>query len=248
MTVYLILGIAATIAALLIIFFLQRKNNSNDTNENILNFSEFRADDSSHPNSSIIITYPQITQLEYRKTNQLIEDFVNKLAEDAYGKNYQNLNMKLSYKITYTKNKLLSIVFEGIGNQTTSAYLNNLIFALNINLESESIVSLSDIYYITSETIEVIKKSFNKNFIPKKLEEWGVTKNSESYDKYLGQIKNVCPGDIEDALLDKKKFYFSEKSLVICTSVPHTIGDYFEAETEYQKLTEFLKTNKKPFC
>jgi len=247
MNIYIILACATTVAAIIIVLFLQRKNNSNKDDEIILNFSEFRMDDSSHPNSNIKITYPQIMQIEYRKTNQLIEDFVNNLAEYAYGNDYQNLNMKLTYKITCTKYSLLSIVFEGIGNQTSSAYLNNLIFTLNINLESESVISLSDIYYITSESTEIIKKSFSQSFIQKKLEEWGVTKNSESYDKYLDQLKNVSPNDIEGSLLDKNKFYFSEKSLVTCISIPHTIGDYFETETEYSRLTEFAKTDKKPF-
>lgn len=204
--------------------------------------------DTSHENSEVVIRYPQISDDRLEDINMLIKKFVENIASERYGEDYINLNLEVStYKITYYKNDLLSIVFEANGYVSTAASPNNFLSAINIDLETASIISLSDIYFIDDDFTKVIDNNFHEQFLPKKLKEWGINKDHELYNKYKKDLAFEGPCNLQDTILDKKRFYFSENTLVICAGVEHAIGDHFEIEVEFSELKEYLKTNIKPF-
>lgn len=205
--------------------------------------------DTSHENSKVVIRYPQIDDDSLEDINKLIKKFAENIASEMYGEDYINLSLDVStYEITYYKNNLLSIVFEANGYVSTAASPNSFLRAINIDLETASIISLSDIYSIDDDFAEVVDINFHEQFLPKKLKEWGINKDHELYDKYKKDLAFVGPCNLQGTLLDKKRFYFSENTLVICAGVEHAIGDYFEVDIEYSQLKDFLKNDIEPFA
>ncbi len=204
--------------------------------------------DTSHENSNVSIRYPQINAGNQDTINNLIRDFVENFASNAYGSNYVNLNLKVEkYNITYYAGNLLSIVFEANGNVSTAAYPNNFLYAITIDIESESIISLSDIYSIDDVFSSIIYNEFNEQFAPKKLKEWGINEDSDSYERDKEDLSHVGPFNLEGALANEKKYYLQENAVIICVTIPHAIGDYFQIEVKYSELNNFLKRKTLPF-
>lgn len=216
-------------------------------NSEKIEFSEMVFSDISHENSNISIKYPQIKDKNQIRTNEMIKNFVENMPLKTYGSDYINLKLNASYKISYNENNLLSIIFYVNGNVSTAAYPNNFLLAINIDLKTESVIKFSDIYTVEDDIIEVIKRNFKDQFIPKKLNEWGIKSNNESYENYISKLSSIRPYNVKNALSDEKKFYFSDDEVIICLEMPHAIGDYFEVEVKYKELRKFVKTNVEPF-
>ncbi|MBQ8180414.1 MAG: hypothetical protein IJ010_00340 [Ruminococcus sp.] len=204
--------------------------------------------DTSHENSNVLIRYPQINAENQDAINNLIRIFAENIASNVYGSDYVNLNLVVEkYNVTYYDENLLSIVFEANGNVITAAYPNNFLYSINIDIKNESIISLSDIYSIDDDFSSIIYNAFNEQFAPKKLKEWGINEESNSYERYKEDLSHVGPFNLEGALTNEKKYYLQENSVIICVTIPHAIGDYFQIEVKYSELNKFLKRKTSPF-
>lgn len=205
--------------------------------------------DTSHENSKVVVNYPQIKNDKQEKINKLIKEFAENIATETYGEDYINLSLDVSnYNIVYYKNNLLSIVFEAFGYVSTAAHPNSFFSSINIDLKTASIISFSDLYSINDEVIEIINNNFHEQFLPKKIEEWGIDEDDELYETYKNDLGFTRPNNLQNTIWDKKRFYFSENSIFISAGLPYAIGDHFEIEVEYTELRKFVKIDVEPFA
>ena len=232
------------VLCIVLVFVLIIRNVSKGKQEHSA-FYESTFLDTSHENSSVTVKYPQINDENYRTVNELIKNFAENIASDTYGSDYVNLNLDASYRIAYNDNELLSIVFEVQGYVSTTAHPNQFLSAINVNLSTETIISLSDLYSIEDGFVEVIDNDFHEQFTPKKLEEWGIKSDDASYEELKNKLFSVSV-NVQTVLFREECFYLSENAVIICVGIPHAIGDYFEIEVEYSELSDFLKTNGEP--
>ena len=77
--------------------------------------------------------------------------------------------------------------------------------------------------------------------------EWGINEESNSYERYKEDLSHVGPFNLEGALTNEKEYYLQENSVIICVTIPHAIGDYFQIEVKYSELNKFLKRKTFPF-
>lgn len=238
-------NILLTTLILIIICFLGISIKSEHSNDE---FYEETFVDTSHNNSNILIIYPQFESESKQSVNDLIINFVENFASSVYGSDYANLNLKVEkYNITYYNGNLLSIVFEANGYVSTAAYPNKFLHAINIDIKSESIISLSDIYSVDDVFSSIIYNDFYEQFAPQKLKEWGINEDDESYESYIKDLSYVAPFNLEGTLANEKKYYLQEDTLVFCVTIPHAIGDYFQVEVKYSELNNFLNRKTLPF-
>lgn len=139
-------------------------------------FKEEKYTDTENVNSCVTISYPQIDDQEYTQINNLIKNFVENIAENIYGNEYENVTLDLSYEVTYSDDKYISIVFSGQGNVSTAAYPNKLLIAVNIDVINSEILSFYDIYNKDDELLKTVSDNFNEQFVPMKLEELQIKK------------------------------------------------------------------------
>lgn len=221
-------------SVLIIICFLSISIKSDHSNHE---FYEETFVDTSHNNSNISILYPQFKTKNKNSVNDLIINFVENFASNVYVSDYVNLNLEVEkYNITYYDGNLLSIVFEANGYVSTAAYPNNFLYAINIDIGSVSIISLSDIYSVDDAFSSIIDNDFYEQFVPQKLKEWGINEDSDSYERYKEDLSYVGPLNLEGSLANEKKYYLQEDSVIICVTIPHAVGDYFQVEVKYSEL------------
>lgn len=205
-------------------------------------FSKVVFTDTSHENSNVKVEYPQIKDEEHKTVNELIKNFAEDLAVNVYSGDYSNLDLEVFYRITYQDSELLSIVFDGFGNISTAAYPNELLFAINVDLSDSKVLSFSDIFSVSNESLKIVGDNYHEQFILKKF--GGVTDgNAKAYE----DITYIGVNRLRDIISDDTKFYLSEKSVTVCVGLQHAVGDNFEIEVEYSELKDFIKLNKKPF-
>ena len=192
-------------------------NSSDYINGDLFQFTEGTFKDTSHENSEVNVKYPQINNGEYLEVNKIIKNFAESLPSDYYPYDYKNLSLDITYKIPYESEDYLSVVFEGGGYVRTAAHPNGFIYAININLTDESIVSFSDIYTVNSEVEQIVKDEFCDQFPTSKLKEIGIDSNDESYEE---EKENLLYGSsmwlrhINDILNGSSGFYFSKDGVV----------------------------------
>lgn len=189
--------------------------------------------DTSHNNSSVSIRYPQLENKNFEKVNKIIKDAIIGYVGNVYGADYINLKLNLDYRISFQSGTLLSVIFEGMGNVSTSAHPNNLFYGIVIDLENASKLNLRDVYIVNNNLINLIKQNVDtnvKSFL-----------NNYYDDSELIKQLNNPNNEVE------MSFYLTENKLGLSITVPHAIGDHIESEINYSDLRKNLILRKLPF-
>lgn len=210
-------------------------------NAKFYEFKEEKYTDTENVNSCVTISYPQIDDQEYTQINNLIKNFAENISENIYGNEYENVTLDLSYEVTYSDGKYISIVFSGQGNVSTAAYPNRLLTAVNIDVVNSEILSFYDIYNQDDELLKTVRNNFNEQFVPMKLEELQIKNSDDSFNEIKQQLSAIGINNIDELLTDNTKFYFTENSVCFCVDIPHAVGDYFVVTVEYSEIERFLK-------
>lgn len=209
---------------------------SDETTPEYYEFSKLVFTDTSHENSNVKVEYPQIKGKGHKTVNELIKSFAKDFAVNVYSDDYSNLDLEVSYRISYQDSELLSIVFYGFGNVSTAAYPNELLFAINVDLSDSKVLSFSDIFTVNNESLKIVGDNYHEQFILKK---FGGSTNDNA--KVYEDISYIGADRLRDIISDDTKFYLSEKSITICIELQHAVGDNFEIEVEYSELRDFIK-------
>ncbi|MBP1756529.1 MAG: hypothetical protein H6Q59_2927 [Firmicutes bacterium] len=182
--------------------------------------------------------YPQINGLiesdKEAKINQLITEDIMSFIE-AF--NESDVTLEINYDVPWKGEKLLSIRYYMYYYAEGAAHPNNNYKTLNIDLENEKIIRLSDVVNIDENFAKIMSMN----------------------SKYSGPLDPSQ--DLEDMLkdnklgIDAKTFlesdshqdyyssytYFTENTLGFSTSVPHALGDYALFEVSYADIKDYIK-------
>ena len=178
--------------------------------------------DNSHKNSTVTIKYPKILRdgQEDTQTNQMIRDVINDFIE-LYGSNYENLELEMDYQANIYHERILSILWRGLGNVLDTAHPINWSFTVNIDLNDKRQIQLKDIYPINNCMIKELRDSSKK--VDYK-EEW---LNTYTDDALMGKLEN------SDILFNGTYSFLADDELLIILEAPHVYGDYIELGIPY---------------
>ncbi|SEW32739.1 hypothetical protein [[Clostridium] fimetarium] len=231
---------------------------------NTSNFFSYSAKEKSAENH-IFFNYPQFkeTIANTDEVNELIMEFVelsvqNSCAGEFKGSlkdsteewnNKQNSvrTMNISYKITRSDFDYLSVTFDGGFNHIKAAHPLNYFNSLIIDLKKCEVVSLSDLYYINTDFVELVQKKIKEQIraglanklgvlideIPKKVEEYLLDLGNEALLEILQQAnKEINSGYF---------CFMTDDALGISVPIAHAYGDHFEIMIAYDELKSFVK-------
>lgn len=216
--------------------------NSND-NRDIITYCAKEKND----NNYIFFDYPQIADGDnVEKINDIVVEFVE-TALQKYIKNgfygdikgsteiwkwnneeYTLQAMDIDYKITRNDSDYLSITFEGLYNYKSSAHPIHYFDALIIDIKQCKKISLSDVYVIDSNLIQLVQQEAYYQ-LEEKIK-------SEYIDQYIEIIGKSLADNNSDIVA-----FFNDKSIGICIDIAYVLGDYCKILIDYDKLDEFIK-------
>lgn len=183
--------------------------------------------DNSHKNSSVEIKYPQLQgeSESFAAINKHIADTVKSFADAVYGDDYENLELKLDYKILYSEKDLLSVTFEGLGNVTSAAHPNNWFFALSYNLATGKQIRPIESVSVDSDFIKALREAVKSDSYK---EEW---LNGLDDDALYSLLKD------SDVLFKGNYSFYTKDAFGISLEVPHALGDHIELLIPYSSLS-----------
>ena len=162
---------------------------------------------------------------------------------DIYKQKGDNLSIDIDYKIKWMSKNLLSIQYIGTGFVDGGAYPNNISYTANYTLREGIKIKLTDFINLDENFVDKFQEGQYVKYDP----ELDVEKESKnelgriSKDeliKYLNEADNISIDNEMNVFS-----YFTEDSLGISVSVPHTIGDHVEIEIKYQDIVNNIKPN-----
>lgn len=142
------------------------------------------------------------------------------------------ISLSLEYRITYQREDLLSIVFEGLYNDRTAAHPIHLFFALNIEPQSGETVAFSDRYAIDDVLYDTFvayaERDITENAGGTWPEGWGTFSDTIcDKDSFLNGMRTSLGFSV----------FFTEEGVGISYPVPYALGDHMEVIIPYDVLT-----------
>ncbi|HCJ59118.1 MAG TPA: hypothetical protein DHV55_18545 [Clostridiaceae bacterium] len=212
---------------------LESDNKNSESNyKNDLSDMAYKISKASYIDKDIIINYPQLIHLndtkKYTEVNELIKNEALEVLGEYKGVENE-FSLEIDYNVKWKSSNLLSIQYLGISYIRGAAHPNNLVYTININLNSSDILKLRDIIKINDSFVERYKKG--------KYITWDPDLNLEAE----GVIKNILDNYTNRDLIqyfskDESFYYFTKDSLGISIGAAHVYGDHAEFEIKYQDM------------
>jgi len=187
---------------------------------------------------NVEVSFPEVEMLNEErqvKINNLILSEERKMLRDflEWG---DDLTLDIDYEIKANSNRLLSIVYIGLGFVQGAARPFWVFHTININVETGEKILLSDVVNVNERFIELLK-SENAVFINPDQRE-PVIDGFISTDRFLQRLQNADNSEFIGTAYKSGIFtYFTNDSLGISISVLHVLGGYARLEINY----DFLK-------
>lgn len=197
-------------------------------------------------NNYIFFDYPQIADGDnVEKINNIIVEFVEtalqKYISNGFNgdikssteiwkwdnEEYTLQAMDIDYTITRNDSDYLSITFEGLYNYKSSAHPIHYFDALIIDVKQCKKISLSDLYVIDSNLIQLVQQEAYYQ-LEEKIK-------GEYIDQYI-EIIGKSLANSNDIVV-----FFTEESIGISIDVIYALGDHCEVMIDYDKLNKFIK-------
>lgn len=183
--------------------------------------------------------YPQINGLmesdKEAKINQLITEDIMSFIE-AF--NESDVTQEIRYDVPWKGENLLSIRYYMFYNAEGAAHPNSNYKTLNIDLENEKIIRLSDVINIDVNFAKVMSKN-SKYSAP--LDSSQDLEDMLKDNKSGIDTKTFLEGDSQQDYYSSYS-YFTENTLGFSTSVPHALGDYALFEVSYADIKDYIKS------
>lgn len=196
------------------------------------------------------ISYPQFESLS-TKVNEIIKEealsLVNKYIDAA---KEGTLMAEIDYEVKYKTDKFLSVVFSGMVYVKNAAHPNFHCYSVNIDIENECRMRLSDFIELDDTFIEKIKA---ENFT---FEMWEDEETNETYyvnDYFPFDLERLsCADDNSAREINRYRMYgnsvysyLTKNKIGIVFPVPHPIGDYkvIELDKDEYMSEAFISKN-----
>ncbi len=190
------------------------------------------------------------------KNNKIITDFIssdlNRYTEDNFNGNikdhsiiwewddnaYNVMAMKIDYTVTRNTDQNFSVKFYGLINFKGAAHPIHYINALTIDTKKSEIISLSDLYKIDEDFLDLIRNEYNNQFydkMQKKAKEF-FPQSAEKIMKDLEEAKKA--GKSNDLIY---KYYLTDKEFVFIVPTIYAAGSYFETVIDFGKISSWSR-------
>ena len=189
-----------------------------EDNKEVINVKGYLVSKAVYSSGNISIKYPVVSGLgDVEETaNNIIYTKVMLMA--GYYIEPINPTIELSYTIKKLDSNILSIVYEGYGSDEGLAYPINFFYTTNIDLNTGTALSLSDLAVVDDDFIVALKiaPTLNNNNIPNYF-------NSLSDEDILYKLNN---SDQQDA--EVSSYICEDGTIGISVQVNHAMGDHLE--------------------
>jgi hypothetical protein len=184
----------------------------------------------------ITITYPQFLIQDKLKQN-IINDIIYEEMKLIlnYFPGHSELTLIINYDIKLMSNRLLSVVYTGVGFVQDSAGPLRVFFTTNIDIENGEKVILSDILDSYYRLIYILKSEYAKYSIPEARE---YIEEIISRDNFINRLKNADNSEFIGTVNKSEIFtYFNDSSLGISIGgLGRGVGNHVEIEFDYNLL------------
>ena len=191
-------------------------------------------------NKNIAIVYPQIQKLNNTEAERLICEEIEKTAFAVLSDFtvLNDMNIDVSYSVTYASADILSIHFIVRSFHSSQAYPLIRSFSANFLVETGKKLELTDVINVNDEFFVSFFNNFELSVEPE---------SKESYERILEDAKDALKienflGDKEDIYSDAHGF-FTEDALVVSIEVRYSNGSYALFKANYPDIKDFLKIN-----
>lgn len=196
--------------------------------------SKYTYETESFETKHVNIYYPHFTDLGSAQDsiNILVRDTAFHCAEDINGEKGADW-IQIRYRVKYNRGGLISVVFDGrccTGEDQSHFFL----YTLNIDVQKQKVIKLSDMITVQGSLIDVIKSgTYDSTDHWTDEDAFGKILNAKDWDTWMGELSGA--DSLDPAFTSS---YFTEDALVL--SLPGNEKIYHvEAIIPYSKLTEF---------
>lgn len=153
--------------------------------------------------------------------------------------------MHIDYRIERSDSDFFSVTFEGLYNNKAAAHPINYFNSLTIDLKKGEVVTLSELYRIDSDFVELIQEKFNEQIPAWLVEEKGYLPNEISglYEEIVSSYGGTI---LLESLQQTDKnsdcifhSYLSNTALGISVPLIYALGDHIEIMIAYEELEQF---------
>lgn len=146
---------------------------------------------------------------------------------------YTDCAMKVEYTIVRNDADYFSVTFDGLYNHKRTPHPTNYFQALTIDKHTGEFISMSDLYTVNSDLVQLIQAKIPEQFA----EKYGET--SEEITQAAEYVQNALNED--DMRDDEYPIFMTGKELGISISLIYALGDHFEVMIPYEELEAFKK-------
>ena len=188
--------------------------------------------------------YPQLfgENRDFSDVNELIRSYILNLP--GFSKDEESdqslITIYNDFKIAYGDDEIISIVFANSFSRKKSAHPMNSCITINIDLETVSLIKLSDVYEIDSYFLSILRENFNEQ-LSRRMGEERTELAATLFDicddnEWLKRL-NECDDLVKVGIYS----YFTKSGVAISCRIPYSLGDHFETIIPY----ELLEKNEK---
>ena len=193
---------------------IKEKYKSNDVS------NSYSINEEVYVDGNISIKYPVVSGLGNMEAIVNNALYIKMMLMSEYFIEPINPTIDLTYTIKRADNSILSIVYEGYGNDEGLAYSTNFFYTTNIDLNTGTILSLKDLTTIDDKFINTLKNesTINDNYIPNYF-------NSMTNEVILEKLINSDQQESEVS-----SYICEDGTIGISIKVIHAMGDHLEYE------------------
>lgn len=179
-------------------------------------------DSTSYPDS--IIEYPQLSNgnNDYSKANQSIRDAIITQIDIITDSKSIKAVFNLTYSITFSKNKLLCILFEGVISAEQAPHPTNFAFSIYMSVETGEQINPITLFELSPELLTEFREQLpNQNI-------YNTRFDAEQWESIVSYIASFSDDDLIQMICSDSDttIALQEDGVLILFPVPRAAGDY----------------------
>lgn len=183
---------------------------------------------------AILVSFPQINGLQDKtKQNKMNKAIKDSALVDLQGDISLYDWYALDYTITWSSNRLLSILFTGNYYSKSAPHPNNSCYTVNIDMNTGNRIFLPDLINADNDFVKLFinKAQFVNDYA-------GIDLTSDELSSLKEDRFNLQYNFGKNA-----RFYFSSTGMVFSIDTDHVIGDFSLFSLKYSELSKYIKQN-----
>ena len=212
----------------------EKEDNLSDFQNNTIEDNIYKIDSKTYTytlnGNNVSIKYPVLNSNEMNLSS--VNELIKQTALSGFNEDEEvEQQIDIDYEVIFYNNEFISIAFTGLANTITAAHPNNIFYTLNIDIKKGTKITLTDVYNIDNNFIEIYKSEFKRQINPE------IAMYLENYtDKELKEMLNNA-----DKANDGMFSYYTDTTIGISLPTIFAIGNYSKIEINRDLLKNNLK-------